>query len=429
MLNAALKIGQIGDIVEAFQIEKINYFSNRNFSDFEVLLVKVSQLYKELKDALSIVHDLTYEQRDAFLNECKTEFSAFLNHGGLVLLFVDQQPNISLVDPVGHFQVSKENEFSLMMLDTSDFELHHKAGKEFSPLGELEELHRDFEFKYQFLWDSVTGTPLFKPKRARGYAGFKCKAGNGWIYGLPEPRLKPVYDRHTVGFFVAVIQRLYDKSRKDHSGLQAPGWVEQYLIGDEQQYALIKKALEQERKALDEKIAQNEQQLQKFLEIKRLIFVGDEALEKVVEEVFRDLGFKVVVPEGNNDDLNILEEDFTAVVEIKGLTKSASTANGMQLEKWVSNYGIDNNVVAKGILIVNAFKDLAPKDRKEKPFPQDLFDYSTKREHCLMLTLDLLNIYVDFRAGLVAKEEIKVLLSTTVGILAYEPRFKSGQEK
>ena len=86
---------------------------------------------------------------------------------------MDQQPNISLVDPVGHFQVSKENESSLMMLDTSDFELHHKAGKEFSPLSELEELHRDFEFKYQFLWATVAGTPLFKPKRAKGVCRFQ----------------------------------------------------------------------------------------------------------------------------------------------------------------------------------------------------------------------------------------------------------------
>jgi hypothetical protein len=324
------------------------------------------------------------------------------------------------------FQMSNENEFSLMMLDTNDFDLQHKVGKEFVPLHEFEELRKHFRFKYQFLWNKVAGTPIFKPKRGNGYGGFRCRMGKGWIYGLPEAMHQPSVDHTSSLAFSNDIQQLYDKGRKDSSALKVPARAEKYLIGNEQQYVAIKKELEKEKAELESKIVENEKQLEKFSGIKRLLFAGDDDLEQVVEEAFRSFGFKVFVPDGNKDDLNIVEDDFIAVVEIKGLTKSASTGNGMQLEKWVSNYGIYNNIVAKGILIVNAFKDIAPKDRKEKAFPADLLSFSTKRDHCLMLTLDLLNIYVDFERGFITKDEIKNLLSLTVGVLYYAPRFNFG---
>jgi len=426
MSDTKIKIGQIGDVVNAFQVEKIDYFSNRNFSDFEVLLVKVSKLSRELADLLRLLHRPRHQELDAFLEWTRAELSMFFDHCGLVLLFVDQIPSINLVEPLEGFQMSNENEFSLMMLDANDFDLQHKVGKEFAPLHEFEELHKHFRFKYQFLWNKVAGTPIFKPKRGKGYAGFKFKVGKGWIYGLPEAMYQPSFDHITTRDFLSDIQQLYDKASKDSSALKVPAWAEKYLIGNEQQYVVIKKELEKEKAELESKIIENEKQLEKFSELKRLLFAGDDALEQVVEDVFRNFGFKVVVPDGNNDDLNILEDDFTAVVEIKGLTKSASTANGMQLEKWVSNYGIDNNIVAKGILIVNAFKDLAPKDRKEKAYPADLLSFSTKRDHCLMLTLNLLNIYVDYERGFITKDEIKNLLSSTVGVLYYESRFNFG---
>jgi len=425
MLNAALKIGQIGDILDdSGAVESIHYFSNRNFSDFDILLVKVSKLYKELTENFKLAHSLEYARIDAFLDMTKTEFREFLNHGGLVLLFLDQIPMEKPVEPVTAFQLRNENEFSLLMLNSDDFDFHTKVGNEFGQLGDLEGLQAYFKFQYRFLWDQVAGTPLFKPKKGKGYAGFKSKVGKGWIYGLPQATRRPFVDGGTLSAIKTLREGIYNDI-----SLQIPGWVERFLVGDEEKYAVLKKKLEKEQKLLQEKILENEQQLEQFLEIKRLIFTGDTALEQVVEDVFRRIGFNVSVPEGNNDDLNIVEKDFTAVVEIKGITKSAATSHAAQLEKWVSSYFADNHVEAKGILIVNAFKDLAPKDRKENAFPPDLVKFSTKKEHCLMVTLDLLNLYVDFENGLVTKEEIKVLLSTTVGILSYEPRFQSGQEK
>jgi len=64
----------------------------------------------------------------------------------------------------------------------------------------------------------------------------------------------------------------------------------------------------------------------------------------------------------------------------------------------VSEYYLENNEVkAKGILVVNAFKDTPLKDRKEAPFPDQMLPYAQTREHCLMTGLQLLGLYLNCR--------------------------------
>lgn len=93
----------------------------------------------------------------------------------------------------------------------------------------------------------------------------------------------------------------------------------------------------------------------------------------------------------------------------------------MQLEKWVSNFGMENNGEhVKGILILNPFRGKNPKLRKENPFPSDMLDYSEKRGHCLILTEDLLRLYIDYIENLISKQEIEEVLFNTIGILKYK---------
>jgi len=53
-----------------------------------------------------------------------------------------------------------------------------------------------------------------------------------------------------------------------------------------------------------------------------------------------------------------------AVVEVKGLGKSAAENNAAQLEKWVSEYYLTKGIKPKGILIVNAYKDVPFKEQE-----------------------------------------------------------------
>jgi len=426
MGDIKLKIGEIGETVNAESVERLRYFSNRNFSDFDVLLIRTSALAAELADISKMSHRIEYPELDEMLETAKGDFAEFLDHGGLAFVFVDRDPKQRWGQALTDFQLSYENELSLVGLDHEKFSLHYKSGNEFGPMYELEEFGKHFGFKYRFLWDEVDGTGMIKTKRgAKGFAAFRKKVGAGYVYGLPEAGYRPLFNSSERATFNKVLKDLIEATRKiDSDSLTVPDWANEFVFGDEGKYADLKKELERERAELDERIGQNEKDLKKFIEIKSLIFAGDAVLEQCVEDVFREFGFNVTVPEGNKDDLNILEDDFKAVVEIKGSTKSASTAHVMQLEKWATNYGLANGIMPKAILVVNAFKDVPIKDRKGKVFPRDLLEFSIPRKHCLLQTIDLLHLYVDFKAELISKEEIKQLLSDTVGVLKYEVRLK-----
>lgn len=116
------------------------------------------------------------------------------------------------------------------------------------------------------------------------------------------------------------------------------------------------------------------------------------------------------------DDLIIKYNEKIAVIEVKGVSKSAAEKHVTQLEKWVSEYHLKNEIKAKGILVINAFKDVPLSERKEKPFPDQMLPYSQKREHCLITGLQLLGLYLDCKNNPIKKEEIIEILFCTDGI-------------
>lgn len=109
------------------------------------------------------------------------------------------------------------------------------------------------------------------------------------------------------------------------------------------------------------------------------------------------------------------------VVEIKGVNGSAAEKHAAQLEKWVSSYYEENAIKPKGILIVNAYKEKALKDRPTDTFPHQMLNYSQQREHCLLSSIQLLGLYYEFKSNPDKKEELIDKLLSHVGVF---PDFK-----
>ena len=82
------------------------------------------------------------------------------------------------------------------------------------------------------------------------------------------------------------------------------------------------------------------------------------------------------------------------VCEIKGLTKSAGEKNSNQLQKWETEFYDDFEIHPKQILIVNAFRELPLSKRVEDSFPNQMIDYATKKEQCLITTTQLVCFYL-----------------------------------
>jgi hypothetical protein len=276
MANTNPKVGQIGEVISSAYVETIRYFSNRNFSDFDVLFIKASALTSELVEALRITNPKDFSELDEMLETAKGDFAEFLDHGGLAFVFMDRDPNVAVVKPVDGFLLSAETELSLVMLDPEQFSLHYKSGNEFAPLNDLEEFHKRFGFTYKFLWDEVDGIGLFRPKRgSKGFAGFGKKIGAGYVYGLPQARFRPTLSYSEEDTFSKTMANLIRVNRKiDSESLSVPDCANEFVIGDEGKHVELKKNLEREKAELEARIAQNEKDLRRFREIKSLGICG-----------------------------------------------------------------------------------------------------------------------------------------------------------
>lgn len=124
---------------------------------------------------------------------------------------------------------------------------------------------------------------------------------------------------------------------------------------------------------------------------KTLITGSGAALERQVRDAFEVLGFQVQEAEPGRSDLRLSYGETLVVVEVKGVTKSAAEKHAAQLEKWVSEE-LASGRSAKGILVVNTWRERPVDQRDEVHFPDQMLAYSAQRGHCLLTGLQLLAI-------------------------------------
>jgi hypothetical protein len=78
-------------------------------------------------------------------------------------------------------------------------------------------------------------------------------------------------------------------------------------------------------------------------------------------------------------------------IEVKGRdTGSAGEKHAAQLEKWVMGHFEKTGEHAKGLLVVNGFKDVELLARTEPVFPAQMIPFSTSRGHALISGVQLL---------------------------------------
>jgi len=141
------------------------------------------------------------------------------------------------------------------------------------------------------------------------------------------------------------------------------------------------------------------------------------ALELQVKEVLELLGGTVTEPEPGRDDWRVQFPEGQAVVEVKGVTKSAAEKHAAQLEKWVANHFEETAEQAKGLLVVNAWRELPLDERVEDAFPDQMLRYSTARQHCLMTGLQLFVIREEIALGVSDPADWRSKIMATAGVL------------
>lgn len=206
-------------------------------------------------------------------------------------------------------------------------------------------------------------------------------------------------------------------------GVVEPDWISDYHIGKESIELQNLNKFSMQLLDIKKSIDGIQSTLKHYSNIKSLLYLDGTPLELTVKNFLEKIGFVVEKPLGYDVDIIIKHDEFIGVLEIKGVKGSAAKSHVRQLENWVNNYSITNNQDAKGILIINAYKYLPVNERVEISFPPDMVTFSIQRDHCLLLTVDLVNIYIDFEEKLININEIIILLKGCVGVLNYSPRF------
>lgn len=192
-----------------------------------------------------------------------------------------------------------------------------------------------------------------------------------------------------------------------------PIWAKQFRFESErkreQEMVRLEKSMARLTRKIDAlKLAQAEDDRWKSLS-----FGSGSSLEDQTRRAFELLGFEVLQAQRGRSDLRLDHEGNRVVVEIKGLSKSAGERNAAQLEKWVAEE-LAEDIVAKGILVVNTWREIAP-DSREVSFPSQMLPYAASRGHCLLTTLQLLSLARRVSEGTLDAAATARLLLSTVG--------------
>lgn len=195
-----------------------------------------------------------------------------------------------------------------------------------------------------------------------------------------------------------------------------PEWASKYLVANE---SATKAGILTQEKAIakaKKKLETSQDELRQIEEKKQLFTGTGRQLELEVRKVLELLGGNVEEPEPGRDDWIVKFPEGVAVVEVKGVTKSAAEKHAAQLEKWVANYLEAEGVLPKGILVVNTWRQKALDERTEASFPEQMLAYSKARNHCLITGLQFLGIREAIEKDPSQKQKLRKQLLEEAGI-------------
>ncbi len=277
--------------------------------------------------------------------------------------------------------------------------------------------------QYYFYFESESDelSPLMKIKGTNKVVSAIIPYEKGELILLPHPLLSDFYCDETEWEKSAneILDAIFENEKNYYTNLELltlPSWSNECLLPQEKKLNSELNRLEEELNALGNEVAK-QKELIKEVEKFKLLFTSDgNALEEIVCEVLSKMGFTLLEKERGRTDIIALYNSKPIVFEVKGLKKSAAEKNSAQLEKWASNYLLDNEVQAKPILLINTWKEKKLSDRVSEDFPNQMLEYAKSRNQCLLTTLQLLCIYLEIKKTPPKAKEIILEVINTKGV-------------
>jgi hypothetical protein len=407
-----------------FEVTPGNFFCQNTILDADIIFWNVESTYNYMPHKPLLINFLTSSQKDLFTTGIKTrkiEFKEFFAIGRTLIItsptFYNYQYKLKE-------DASKTEVLNIWdCLEISPPECSKNNGKNIETI--------DYDFANDFLGtnknvlyynrriDRSSGIPLFFIKDTKHIVGEYYKVDKGLIIVIPEfkrisvPAQKPIFLEKILNLSKGLLTIATLKEAK------FPELVEQYSLNGEMSEQSKLEDLIKQRTNIENQIEKQNLILKEYRRMK-LLFAGDgELLEYACKEIFENIGFEVTKPEGNRDDLIIKLDEKVAVIEIKGVSKSSAERHSAQLQKWVSDYHTENGIIPKGILIVNTYKNLGLDKRIEDDFPDQMMKHVKQMGHCLVTGIQMLAMYLDYRAEKIERNKIVKILFENIGEIKY----------
>lgn len=398
-----LVLGQVGNWFHDV-IPYVDFKSKQSLLDLDILFLDINyipMLYAEREWAYTAE---TVILGSPFFNDFlrrKRDIEDFLSIGKYLIAFTPIPQAFS----DGGVRRQDNSDILPFVVETK-----HSVGRKISVLPKTKFTNLFLKFKDQIYYESIfermEGTPIATVENNQAVAIF-----NNNVLFIPKFKF---YERNELSNFLNELIEIFTGDGSIQ--YEIPKWSENYLLPGEKEMNSKLSDLIITQEELLEKIKKEVLLLEKTNEYKVLFTGTGDTLELIVQNLFSELGFQILEREPNRDDLIMRYNENIFVVEIKGVKGSAGENQAAQLEKWVSEYNSNNEDHAKGILVVNAFKDFEIKDRDTATFPHQMLKYSEKRDHCLISGLQLLGLYFKCKQTPAEKENLIQSLYETVGV-------------
>jgi hypothetical protein len=416
MAKKDLIVGEIGDNFSRLFL-KINFDSHQSLLDFDLIFLDLNHISNDLyhsggnSDPCFAETINVSESKRSILEKRGQELKEYVQEGRILVIFLPKPQTYKFMDG-RHYT---EDTFLNTALSPTYLLLDSIQGTEIDIMTKTRFTKFIDKFKHILYYKSS-----FKKKATVGMPIAKIKGTDKVIASVMDnvlflPSIKPLhYDGQVqeINSFGDELVELLIPTNPDYS---LPKWAENYLLSGEEDLLTKKDEELKKFEQIEKEVKKIDSTLFELNKQKVLLTGSGDPLEITVSNIFKQLGVTILESETNRDDLIFEYKGKVAVVEIKGITKSATEEHAMQLEKWVTEYAIEKKITPKGILIVNTFRELELSKRTGIDFPDQMKKFSLKRDHCLMTTLQLLGLYYDCMIRPKEKDSIINLLFETVG--------------
>jgi len=202
-----------------------------------------------------------------------------------------------------------------------------------------------------------------------------------------------------------------------------PAWAEALVVPGVAQLEAEMATRNGQIKQLEGEITDLEDRKNELEWYRKLLYESGTELENVFSKCLQRMGGSVTPAKYSREEFVLDFEGQLSLVECKGVSsRSASLTNVRQLADYMLKYEEDVGVTGKGILFVNAWRNL-PASERDQPgtpiFPPNVIERAVELKIALVSSVEFFRAFCDFLAGQVEGTTILRRLSSSSGVVTF----------